>query len=153
MSFFQDITGQRFGRLIVLSLYRRGSSGVHSRWLCLCDCGQTRVASGSSLKRGRTTSCGCGRITHGSWGSPTYRSWHMMLQRCTNPRNTHYAYYGGRGITVCERWLKFENFLADMGERPLGTSIDRIDVDGNYEPGNCRWATPKQQMNNRRRSV
>jgi hypothetical protein len=86
----------------------------------------------------------------GRQGTSTYYIWGAMIQRCTNPRNRDYPSYGARGITVCDRWHKFENFLADMGERPDGLSLDRIDNDGNYEPGNCHWATPVQQANNRR---
>ena len=88
---------------------------------------------------------------HGLTHSPTYETWHAMIQRCTNPRASNWGYYGGRGITVCDRWLhSFENFLADMGMRPADLSLDRIDNDGNYEPGNCRWATAVEQSQNRR---
>ena len=90
------------------------------------------------------------RAQHRMYGTPTYRSWASMIQRCTNEKRHNYAYYGGRGITVCVRWRDFDAFLADMGERPDGTTLDRIDNEGNYEPGNCEWATPKQQSNNRR---
>lgn len=89
-----------------------------------------------------------GRKTHGHYGEPTYVSWYSMKTRCLNPNAASYARYGGRGIRVCTRWMQFENFLADMGMRPVGTTLDRIDRFGNYEPGNCRWATPRQQRLN-----
>lgn len=91
-------------------------------------------------------------VKHGMRRTPTYNSWDNMTQRCKNPNRAEYGYYGGRGIEVCDRWALFENFLADMGERPSGLTLDRIDNDGNYEPGNCRWATKAEQMTNRRRS-
>jgi len=87
---------------------------------------------------------------HGHFGSKTYTSWASMIQRCSNPNRSNFEYYGGRGIRVCERWKKFDNFLSDMGERPEDCSLDRIDHSGNYEPSNCRWATKKEQSNNRR---
>jgi hypothetical protein len=155
VSALKDITGQRFGRLVALGLRSRGGPGIHSRWLCRCDCGKTHAATSNNLKSGNVKSCGCreGNFKHGQRHTGAYRTWDAMLQRCSNPRNTRYKYYGGRGITVCERWRKFENFFADMGERPSGMSIDRIDNDGNYEPGNCRWITQSQQLKNRTRAL
>lgn len=155
----KDLTGQRFGRLVVLEEGERTKSG-QVIWYCMCDCGNERRIPVSSLTSGRTKSCGCRRkdvkaqevTTHGfSKGNPTYRSWAHMLARCHNPNNKYYHNYGGRGIKVCDRWrYSFENFLADMGERPNGKTIDRKDNDGGYEPGNCRWADWQSQMSNRR---
>lgn len=154
-----DLTGKRFGRLIVLS--RAGSNHVGTLWLCECDCGGRATTTTNRLTSGRKRSCGCWealrRYVHGHTVgkySYTYQSWAGMKTRCLNPKDPGYAGYGARGITVCDRWLKFENFLADMGERPKGTTLDRYpDMGGNYEPGNCRWATMKEQQNNRRNNV
>lgn len=148
--------GLRFGRLIVLceETIRQGGRVM---WRCQCDCGQSSVVDGSALRNGNTSSCGCGRrevsannaFKHGGVGSPTYSVWESMKKRCFDPRQKSYKDYGGRGIRVCDRWMSFIHFLADMGERPSGMWIDRINNDKGYEPGNCRWATPAEQQRNR----
>jgi len=156
MPAFSDIAGRRFGRLVAVA-----PVNVQGRykWDCRCDCGALTTVDGRELRSGGTLSCGCLRRdtnrTHGcSQRTPTYRSWEHMLQRCFNPNEKHFADYGGRGITVCDRWRGtegFANFLADMGERPPGKTVDRYpDNDGDYRPGNCRWATQKEQNANRR---
>ena len=141
--------GQRFGRLTVEE-HVRGET-----WLMRCDCGNRIDALTSNLKAKRTQSCGCYRrersVTHGWSRTREYRIWNAMRYRCENPKNTAFPHYGGRGITVCERWQRFENFLADMGPAPSRDhSIDRINVNGGYHPENCRWATQAEQKRNTR---
>lgn len=154
-----DLAGQRFGRLVALHMAPKRRETV---WLCRCDCGTELEVVASSLRRGTTVSCGCYRadrmaslkLAHGEnrKGAQTkvHKVWSGMRARCTNPKINGYHRYGGRGIKVCDRWDLYENFLADMGEPPTPDhQLDRINSDGNYEPGNCRWATLKEQANNR----
>ncbi len=155
MAKITDLVGQRFERLTVVSLAEMRNG--RPRWACRCDCGADVVVAGNHLKSGATRSCGCLQrelmaersTSHGKSGSRTYTIWVRMRDRCNNPKNLRFSQYGGRGIKVCDRWQSFDNFLADMGECPDGMSIDRVDANGNYEPGNCRWATEKTQQNNR----
>ena len=159
-----DLTGQRFGLLTVVELSkRRATYDGRLLWKCKCDCGKIAYLPNNTLKTGHTSSCGCKRrrtnqraVTHGQTRNGkltnTYRSWSSMLERCRNKNAPNYKDYGGRGITVCKRWLKFENFLADMGARPVNKTIDRKNNDKGYSKTNCKWSTPKEQANNRRSS-
>lgn len=132
-----------------------------ARWKCLCDCGTQTVVSLGNLRSGHTSSCGCMRVatttklktTHGMYGTPEHISWTGMFSRCNSPNNPKYKDYGGRGIRVCERWRKFENFYADMGPRPEGTTLGRKRNNGNYCKSNCAWETPITQGRNKRNTA
>lgn len=150
-----DLRGLKFGRLTATRCV-----GIHPEkrlimWECICECGTLVTSAASYLVTGNTRSCGCLKmdilkarcLKHGSSRSCEYNIWNMMLQRCNNGKCKDFPAYGGRGIRVCDRWSKFENFLADMGRRPsTDHSIDRVENDGNYEPSNCKWATMKEQQ-------
>lgn len=163
----ESLVGKRFGRLVVLSeseIRIQPCGKKKRRWRCLCDCGQEKEITQCDLISGHTRSCGCwsrdsSAITHTTHGhtmdrkqTTEYITWATMIKRCENPNGRGFYYYGRRGVKVCERWrTSFEAFLFDMGKKPSPKhSIDRINNDGNYEPGNCRWATKSQQMKNRR---
>ena len=152
-------TGSVFGSWTLLALAKPGR---RARWICRCVCGTEREVMQQSLKSGRSASCGClqraalslatkiNKTTHGMTKTSTYRSWAHMRERCTNPNARQWKWYGALGVTVCERWASFENFLADMGVRPDGMTLDRIDSTRGYEPSNCRWADSRTQRINRR---
>jgi hypothetical protein len=150
-----NISGQKFNRLIALKIFDSKPSGV--RWLCKCECGGETIVNSLKLRTGKTTSCGCfkkenpPRLLHGCANkSPTYRTWKEMRQRCKNPNATQYKWYGAKGINIDSKWDEYANFVLDMGERPKGKTIDRIDPDKNYNKENCRWATAKEQAETNR---
>ena len=156
-----EMPGCHFGRLTVVSISeaREDRKTKHTFWRCLCSCGKTVDVDGTKLRNGHTKSCGCYKLdaistaqtVHGeSHQTPEYQTWCSIRQRCFNKNSADYPDYGGRGITVCLRWSNYENFLEDMGRRPQGCSINRIDNDGDYTPQNCEWSDKYQQARNRR---
>lgn len=158
MSAFIDLTKERFGRLVVIERAENTKQGS-ARWECRCDCGNIVIVSSGSLRSGgHTQSCGCKTIeatkkrltTHGMYNTPEYNTWRSMVQRCNNPKVPKYKNYGGRGITVCDKWLKFTGFFEDMGFRPKGLTIERKNNDLGYYKSNCYWATIFEQNRNKR---
>lgn len=158
MSKFIDLTGKRFGRLFVTKRMDNDKRGK-SRWLCKCNCGKKIIIRGDSIRRGLTQSCSCllkektsqRFVKHGCWNDKIYKIWAAIIQRCTNPNHKHWKYYGGKGITVCKEWRKFEDFNEDMGKKwKPGLQIERKNNDEGYFLENCCWATRKQQARNRK---
>lgn len=156
---FKDEVGNRYERLLVVEYAGRSEGKAkHPKFRCICDCGNEVVVLGTNLRRNHSTSCGCmhkektseAKTTHGMRHTPTYKTWCSMKERCLNSSSTTYEGYGSVGISICQEWIdSFESFFKDMGERPEGTTLDRIDVNGNYAPDNCRWADGSTQAYNK----
>ena len=153
-----ELIGQKFGKLLVFEKSKERTKNGAVLWLCSCECGNTRLAIAGNLLVGTATSCGCEsyetRKLHGMTKTKTFKSWESMKQRCLNTNAPDYPSYGGRGISICRSWvISFNNFLEDMGERPENMTLDRKNVNGNYEPINCRWATRSEQQRNKTNSL
>lgn len=162
----KDLSGKKFNSLTVIKDSGKRAPGGNVYWLCKCICGKEKAVLDRNFKSGNVKSCGCLRseiysrnakkrfTIHGHASnlkhSPVYSTWHAMWQRCINPQSRGYHWYGAKGVKICKRWESFKNFLKDMGERPVGKTIDRINPFGDYKPSNCKWSTHKEQMNNRR---
>lgn len=160
---FKDRTGEKFGKLTVVKPSERRGHNGGVFWVCACECGKECEVRSDCLSSGNNTSCGCvlsgwqkaGTLNrrHGLYKTPEYRIWQHMVARCTNPNHKAAKYYSDRGITICDRWRKFENFFADMGKRPAGLTLERIDSNGNYCPENCKWATWEEQSRNKSSNI
>lgn len=156
MSKFKELAGKRFGRLVAIERkYRQTPSGRKALYFCQCDCGNTSEVMTQSLKDGRTTSCGCFRreesrknnTKHGYWGTPTYKTWLNIKKKCMNPNSDGYHLVGAKGIKLCRPWQKsFQSFLNDMGERPEGAKLRRMNTEGHYKPSNCYWQQQPKWM-------
>ena len=144
----EDLTGKLFGKLTIIGPSKKINKTVY--WYCKCECGNNTWKIASNLKSGKYKSCGCeqGNKKHGLYLSRARKSWADMKERCYNPNNNRYCYYGKRGIKVCKRWQKFENFYKDMGERPEGYSLERLNCDDDYKPSNCKWIPKEDQSKN-----